>query len=174
MKLFRQWTKRKTVLSVLVVLVLAAGTYGVSALTRSGAANPGPAVVHYSGNNGIYSVQLTRFTDYDAFRKALPSDVMLYDDKNEMKDPPGRGFLVGGVAIQEQGNLLKCEVELIRENGIRSLSGAYNMQFDRKTNPVKLDFLAYDYPDSAGNRYKSALVHTQSGIVEIPLQTVAE
>lgn len=166
MKLFKRWTKLKTMLLVLIVCAVLAVGYGVFVHLNN---KPEPATVSYIGSNGSYSIIFTRFTDYDAYLEAKSSDIIVYNDKSEMLDPPGSGYIAGEVVLSGIKELNECDIELIRESKWNTTTIAYNMEPDRKSSPVYMPFAAGDFPDSKKNIYKTAIIRFENKVVEIPL-----
>lgn len=168
MKLFRNRTKLITVLLVLLVFTVILSAYGAFAFSQN---RPEPATVSYTGNNGSFSVSFTRFTDYDAFLKAKSSYIISYNTKSDFQYPPGRGFIAGEVKVNGKRKLDQCDVELIRESKWSTTAIAYNMEPD-KIDPINLPFIEEDFPDSAKNIYKTAIIRFDNNEIVIPLRTI--
>ncbi len=166
MKLFKRWTKLKTLILVLIVCAVTAAGYGVFVHSNN---KPEPVTVSYTGSNGSYSIIFTRFTNYDTYLKEKSSYIIEYNDKSEIHNPPGSGYIAGEVVFNGIRELNKCEIELIRESKWNTNAIAFNMQPDTKESPVNMVFAGGDFPDSKRDIYKTAILHFDNKKVEIPL-----
>ncbi len=166
MKLFKRWTKLKTLILVLIVCAVLAAGYGVFVHFNN---RPESATVSYTGSNGSYSIIFTRFTNYDAFLEMRSSYIMDYTDKSEIHNPPGSGYITGEVVFNGMRELNKCDIELIRESTLNTNTIAYNMVPDTKESPVNMVFAGGDFSDSKKNIYKTAILRLGDKKVEIPL-----
>lgn len=129
---------------------------------------PEPGTVRYTGSVGSFSVDFTRFTDYDTFLKAKSSDILIYDSKEEMQNLPGRGYIAGEVGFHGSIELKTCKLELIRESGWNTSATPMNM-VPGKEGPADLPFITYDFNDSSRNVYKTAIIRFDGKEAVIPL-----
>ena len=129
---------------------------------------PEPDTVRYTGSVGSFSVDFTRFTDYDAFLEAKSSDILIYDSREEMQNPPGQGYLAGVVGFNGSIEFKMCKLELIRESGWNTSATPMNM-VPGKEGPADLPFITYDFSDSSKNIYKTAIIRFEGKEVVIPL-----
>lgn len=145
-------------------------TYGVYASINN--SKPEASIVHYTGSVGSFSVNFTRFTDYDTFLKAKSSDIIIYNDKKEMINPPRQGFIAGEVEFHGNIEFKNCKLELIRASGWNTSATPMNMVPDKlpdKEHPDFLPFMASDFNDSSRNVYKTAIIRFEGTEVVIPL-----
>lgn len=168
MNLFKNWSKLKTLTLVLIGFAVIVAIYGVYAYYEK---IPEPVTVRYSGNNSSFSISFTRFTDYDTFLKAKSSNIIIYDTKEEMRDPPGSGYIAGEVEFNGTRDFDSCDVELIREIKWNTTTVAMNMEPGKK-GPISLPFTSSDFPDSAKNTYKTAIIRFEDKEVVIPLRAI--
>jgi len=151
-----------TALCCALIVVL----YAVSAFINNN--KPEPDTVRYTGSVGSFSVSFTRFTDYDAFLKAKSADIIVYDSKEEMQNPPGQGYIAGEVGFHGSIEFKNCKLELIRASGWNTSATPMNM-VPGKEGPADLPFITYDFSDSSKNIYKTAIIRFDGKEVVIPL-----
>lgn len=167
MRLFKNWTKLKMLMLVLVCLVVIVAIYGVFVFIGN---SPEPETVSYSGNNGSFSIRFTRFTDYDHFLENKSPLIILYNSKGDIQqNPPGSGYIAGEVVFNGSWEFNSCEVELIRESEWNTGTIAMNAEPGKKGS-VSLPFTGEDFPDSAKNIYKTAIIRIEDKEVVIPLK----
>ena len=155
MKSFKHSKKTRVLIITALCCVVIAIVYGVSVSINDN--KPEPSTVRYTGSVGSFSVDFTRFTDYDAFLKAKSSDILIYNSKEEMQNPPGQGYIAGVVGFHGKSEFKKCELELIRESSWNTWAIPMNMVLG-KEGPASLPFTSSDFNDSSKNIYKTAII----------------
>lgn len=155
-------------LPVLLCCALLTGAAAAAGAAFRGS-RPEPAVTHYSGENGSFRVDFTRYAEYKDFKKALPAQVVFYNTEMELSRSSGTGYLAGALTFDRAVSMKECAVELVRADG-RSVSTVAVNPEPEKEGPLTIAFYTLDKSDTVKNRYQKAVVRFGTAEGEIDLR----